>query len=282
MNINELANETGVTTRTIRYYVEQGLLPNPESGYPAQYTDDHLQRLALIRRLKEEYLPLDEIKTMLQGLNDAQIAALLDEHNAAPPPVKAANLLTSASDYINQVLGRGAVREQLKQTYAPPAPVVPAPATPTDRARQERAATPVPPASAAATPPPPAPAAAPPPTLAGRPAPAPAPGAAAPLRRAKLDSASSTAGTAREESQAAAAAFMPPAQAAAEQPSASASAPAASAQAVDTWQRIVLLPGIELHIAVNENRRFNRIVARLIEAAHRILAEEPEKAEDNL
>ena len=139
MNINELANETGVTTRTIRYYVEQGLLPNPESGYPAQYTDEHLQRLALIRRLKEEYLPLDEIKTMLQGLNDEEIAALLAEHSATPPPAKAANLLTSASDYINQVLGRGAVREQMKQNSAPPAPVVPAPAPPPDMARKERA-----------------------------------------------------------------------------------------------------------------------------------------------
>ena len=133
---------------------------------------------------------------------------------------------------------------------------------------------------------PPIPAAAPPaapPAPVGMAAPAPAPGAPAPLRRAKVESASSAAGTAQlDESRADAAAFTPPLQAAAEQQSAEVSVPAAVAQVVDTWQRIVLLPGIELHIAVNENRRFNRIVARLLEAAHRILAEEPEKAEDKL
>ncbi|MDQ2808370.1 MAG: hypothetical protein M3Z04_15865, partial [Chloroflexota bacterium] len=120
----------------------------------------------------------------------------------------------------------------------------------------------------------------------GMPAPAPAPSPAILARRAKMSTPpSAAAGGATgqlDASQADAAAFKPLVQAEAEQPSASTPAPATGAQAVDTWQRIVLLPGMELHIAVNRNRRFNRIVARLLEAAHRILAEEPEKAEDNL
>ena len=54
MTIQELAERARVTTRTIRYYTEQGLLPAPERGRPARYTEEHLQRLELIRRLKEQ------------------------------------------------------------------------------------------------------------------------------------------------------------------------------------------------------------------------------------
>ena len=290
MNINELATASGVTTRTIRYYVEQELLPNPEYGYPAQYTTEHLQRLALIRRLKEEYLPLDEIKTMLQGLNADELAALLTEHTANPPPAKAATLLTSAGDYINQVLGRGAVREQMKQNYAPPAPAptTPPPAT---TARKERAASAVPPTLAeapfmppappAATAPPPAPAAMPIPALS-----APASEAAIPARWARGDTPPGSVADegAQPAASRAATAFtaVHAEAAAAAQQAEIAPVPAAAANDAETWRRIVLWPGIELHIAVHEDRRFNRIVARLLEAAHRILAEEPEKAEDTL
>ena len=64
MTINELANQANVTVRTIRYYVEQELLPPPAPGYPAEYSEDHLRRLALIRRLKDRGY-----------LNDSQYAA---------------------------------------------------------------------------------------------------------------------------------------------------------------------------------------------------------------
>ncbi|HUS13913.1 MAG TPA: MerR family transcriptional regulator [Chloroflexia bacterium] len=264
MNINELANETGVTTRTIRYYVEQGLLPNPEAGYPAQYTDDHLQRLALIRRLKEEYLPLDEIRTMLQGLNAAEITALLAEHDANPPPAKTANLLTSASEYINQVLGRGVVREQLKQNYVPQTPAAAA------QAGEPPPVPRIPPAAQPATASMPPPAAPPvPPSAARRERSGPSPQEGA-TRGRQLDQPSD------------AAVGLPVSRAAAMQQGIGAQPPVGAEPVVDTWQRIVLLPGVELHIAVREDRRFNRIVGRLLDAAHRILAEEPEKAEENL
>lgn len=140
MTINELATRAGVTTRTIRYYVEQGLLPAPERGRPAEYTEDHVQRLDLIRRLKEQYLPLEEIRAMLQRLDRKEIEQVL----APAPPVAAARARTSAVDYIADVLGRGATREKLKMQlppvmapppaslppdWAPPAPVPPAPVT---------------------------------------------------------------------------------------------------------------------------------------------------------
>src|SRR6266566_9115465 len=111
MTIQELANRAEVTTRTIRYYVEQGVLPPPERGRPAEYTEGHVARLALIKRLKEQYLPLDEIRDTLQRLSLAEVQALVDHYS---PQQEQAQKLDSAADYIANVLGRGAVREQMK------------------------------------------------------------------------------------------------------------------------------------------------------------------------
>lgn len=80
--VKELANRAGVTTRTVYYYVSEGLLPPPEGGGPATtYRGEHLARLRLIQRLKEEYLPLAEIRRRLTGLSGAEVEGLL----VAPP-----------------------------------------------------------------------------------------------------------------------------------------------------------------------------------------------------
>lgn len=58
----ELAEESGMSPRTIRYYVQRGLLPAPEfRGPDTTYDHDHLRRLKAIRRLQDRHLPLDEI-----------------------------------------------------------------------------------------------------------------------------------------------------------------------------------------------------------------------------
>jgi DNA-binding transcriptional MerR regulator len=65
-SIGELAAESGVTHRTIRYYVEIGLLPPPEgAGRAATYSDEHLARLQLIKRMQSARLSLDEIREQL-------------------------------------------------------------------------------------------------------------------------------------------------------------------------------------------------------------------------
>ena len=61
--IGELANAADVTPRTIRYYVSEQVLPVPnKEGRTAIYDHTHLARLQLIKRLKDEYLPLHKIK----------------------------------------------------------------------------------------------------------------------------------------------------------------------------------------------------------------------------
>ncbi len=135
MTIQELARRANVTPRTIRYYVEQGILPPPERGRPAEYTEDHLRRLELVRRLKEQYLPLNEIRDTMQRLSLDEVERLLaTSAEYSPPPESGA--LSSAADYIASVLARSAIREEMKRQtlYAPPPaspgmPAVTAPAS---------------------------------------------------------------------------------------------------------------------------------------------------------
>lgn len=67
MTIGELARLAGVTTKTIRFYSNEGLLPSPkrsQAGY-RMYTDKDLERLALIRALREAGLDLATIRSVL-------------------------------------------------------------------------------------------------------------------------------------------------------------------------------------------------------------------------
>jgi len=69
MGIAELARRAGVTPRTIRYYVAEGLLSSAHGqGQRRAYGPEHLARLESIRRLKAEYLPLYEIRRRLIDL----------------------------------------------------------------------------------------------------------------------------------------------------------------------------------------------------------------------
>lgn len=92
--IRELAQAAGVSVRTIRYYIAEGLLPAPTSGGRyARYTEDTLLRLRLIQKLKEAFLPLSEIRRRVSGLSVNEIAAALleiEKAEAAPFPLEIA------------------------------------------------------------------------------------------------------------------------------------------------------------------------------------------------
>ena len=61
--ISELAEKSGVTKRTVHYYISKGLLMPPEGeGVNSTYTDEHFQRILLIKKLQEEYMPLNKIR----------------------------------------------------------------------------------------------------------------------------------------------------------------------------------------------------------------------------
>ncbi|HOC18296.1 MAG TPA: MerR family transcriptional regulator [Vicinamibacterales bacterium] len=67
-SIGELAVAAGVSRRTVRFYVQRGLLPAPEGlGRGARYTDAHLARLLQIKGWQEQGVPLEEVRTRLSG-----------------------------------------------------------------------------------------------------------------------------------------------------------------------------------------------------------------------
>ena len=76
--LSDLERETGVTARTIRYYISEGLLqPAYGRGPSATYDPDHLLRLQFINKLKDERLSLRDIKERLSHLTPEDIAVLL-------------------------------------------------------------------------------------------------------------------------------------------------------------------------------------------------------------
>ena len=100
----ELADLAGVTPRTVRYYLAQGLLPAVgQTGPGSKYDEDHLARLRLIRRLQAEHLPLAEIRRRLDDLEPNEIRDLAGNPEPPAPP-------DSALDYLRTVLGCPAAR----------------------------------------------------------------------------------------------------------------------------------------------------------------------------
>lgn len=70
LSIGEFSNICKVSTKTLRYYAEIGLLEpsevNPENGY-RYYSIEQLEKMLFINRLKSYSFSLDEIKTILQS-----------------------------------------------------------------------------------------------------------------------------------------------------------------------------------------------------------------------
>ena len=87
--LDELAQVTGVTPRTIRYYTSEGLLPPPHArGRFALYGEAHRNRLRLIVLLKQALMPLAAMRVSLSHVTDAQIAALLAQNDAGGDSLK--------------------------------------------------------------------------------------------------------------------------------------------------------------------------------------------------
>jgi DNA-binding transcriptional MerR regulator len=66
LGLDELAATSGVSSRTIRYYQSEGVLPRPrKDGRDARYTTAHVERLELISELQSRGLKLEAIKELV-------------------------------------------------------------------------------------------------------------------------------------------------------------------------------------------------------------------------
>jgi MerR family transcriptional regulator, repressor of the yfmOP operon len=115
LRIGELAELTGTTPRTIRYYEEIGLLPaveNREQGKRRHYDDGDVERLREIMRLRDLLgLSLDELRSLVEA-EDAR-AALRREFHATEDERRQEEILHESLGHIcNQLkLVRGRKRE---------------------------------------------------------------------------------------------------------------------------------------------------------------------------
>lgn len=76
--IDDLCAATGATRRTIRYYLQRGLIPPPEGGGRRRiYRNEHMLRLKAIRALQERSYPLEEIRHRLAPLGVDDLRELL-------------------------------------------------------------------------------------------------------------------------------------------------------------------------------------------------------------
>jgi DNA-binding transcriptional MerR regulator len=82
--IGDLADLGGVSRRTVRYYVQEGLLPPPLGmGRGNHYGREHLDRLLRVKAMQEAGRTLDEIRRTLAGRPERQAPAGVTE--GAPP-----------------------------------------------------------------------------------------------------------------------------------------------------------------------------------------------------
>ena len=113
LTITELEQETALRRSTIYHYQKKGLLPAVEraGGSPANYRDEHLDRLLQIKALKEAGLTLQEIENRLEPANNG------------PPPDKsgyaaehADAVRASIVDFASRVFAsRGYVRGTIRE-----------------------------------------------------------------------------------------------------------------------------------------------------------------------
>jgi len=105
VKISELERITGVPQSTIRYYVKEGLLPQPTkvNKSMAYYDESCVQRIALVRELQEKrYYPLSVIKNIISRMdNGVPLPSLLSLEDAIfRPRTEGGERLMSRQEFI--------------------------------------------------------------------------------------------------------------------------------------------------------------------------------------
>jgi DNA-binding transcriptional MerR regulator len=76
MKISELSDRTGLTVQTIKFYLREGLMPKgmATGATRAEYDNGHLERLRLIRALREVGdLPVSAIRRIVDAIDDQEV-----------------------------------------------------------------------------------------------------------------------------------------------------------------------------------------------------------------
>jgi DNA-binding transcriptional MerR regulator len=114
MTIDQLAQRVSMSSRNIREWQRQGLLPPPaRRGRVGVYSDEHVARIKRVQQLHAEGLPLDLIRRMIDtGTgNESDIRHLAAEVLA---PFNPAGPITISRAELENRLGVGAVAQLAK------------------------------------------------------------------------------------------------------------------------------------------------------------------------
>ena len=111
MRISELANLSGCTVETIRFYEAKGILPKPartSSNYRI-YNDKHLEQVTFIRHCRALDISLEEIRLLVSQLYSPKSEELSKAHNIIE------NHLTAIDQKIEELLK---LKLQLEKLHA--------------------------------------------------------------------------------------------------------------------------------------------------------------------
>lgn len=101
VTLTELAEQTGESTRTLRFYVMQGLLRGPDASGPrARYPFEYVARVRWIRERQSEGLSLGRIARDLQALDAAGLPLPTSSHDGPAEAPPRASSASSALDYL--------------------------------------------------------------------------------------------------------------------------------------------------------------------------------------
>ena len=112
LNIEDLEKHSGLSKRTLRYYMAKGLLPGPDTlGKYASYSQEHLDRLDLVLYLKKVMnMALDEIAELLNRMTHQEVLDYLESQKGSLEKIKSLKPETetppqksSALDYIKSL-----------------------------------------------------------------------------------------------------------------------------------------------------------------------------------
>ena len=79
LKMKELEARTGVNREAIRFYIREGILPQPHKPQKnvAHYSEEHVLRIRLIKKLQEErFMPLGRIKDVLESSEFSELATI--------------------------------------------------------------------------------------------------------------------------------------------------------------------------------------------------------------
>ena len=89
-NLEQLSSLTDVPLRTIRYYIQLGLVDRHQGDRKhARYSQKHLDQILQVRALADQGTPLERIKQLIHGVS-----------SPPPPPKSAGNISVISKVFI--------------------------------------------------------------------------------------------------------------------------------------------------------------------------------------